>query len=184
MLRHPFVAFLMLVGGVLMLFPGGVNEVPGQPYVPTRKITQAVLEGTFHIRPLANLLCDFRAWRLSDREGRPRRVASKRSPDGPFESLIVSASARTSGILVQCGPNLFWLTASAGAADHDLVMTIFLDCASRKIYIYPTLLTEGRLPEAFGWRRGCGSRGQARSLHSGDPGLRLGDTTIPPPGAG
>jgi hypothetical protein len=48
------------------------------------------------------------------------------------------------------------------------------------MYMFLTLLTEGRLPEAFGWRSGGGSRGQARNLHSGDPEAPPGGHYDPP----
>src|SRR5207244_8748482 len=42
-------------------------------------------------------------------------------------------------------------------------------------------LAEGRLPETFGgWSEGRLPRAGLVTLHSGDPGLRLGDTTVPP----
>src|SRR5438132_9617141 len=49
--------------------------------------------------------------------------------------------------------------------------------------VIPTaaLLTEGRLPETFGWRsRVRLPRAGLVTLHSGDPGLRLGDTLRSP----
>ena len=46
-------------------------------------------------------------------------------------------------------------------------------------------LAEGRLPETFGgWSEGRLPRAGLVTLHSGDPGLRLGDTTVPPPRVG
>ena len=46
-------------------------------------------------------------------------------------------------------------------------------------------LAEGRLPETFGgWSEGRFPRAGLVTLHSGDPGLRLGDTTVSPPRVG
>jgi hypothetical protein len=53
------------------------------------------------------------------------------------------------------------------------------------MHISATSLAEGRLPETFGgWSEGWLPRAGLVTLHSGDPGLRLGDTTVPPPRVG
>jgi len=64
-------------------------------------------------------------------------------------------------------------------------MKIILDNYPTAIIRTTALLTEGRLPETFGWRSEVRlPRAGLVTLHSGGPGLRPGDTKIPLPGAG
>src|SRR2546423_13110159 len=100
----------------------------------------------------------------------------------PVQSSIgVARPERTTGKHDEPGG-----ACSLRLADHDLVMTIFLDGAARKIY---TNITFARLRGVFRRRSADGARGRLPraglvTLHSGDPGLRLGGTTVLPPRVG